>query len=116
LSAGAGLDDLTGGAGADLFVLDGPTATSADRIRDFVSGVDDIAIRSSDYGLPAGALDASYFALTTAAANVGHGRFLYNTTAGALMWDADGRAATTNVTVATLNPGQALALSDFLFV
>jgi len=117
LFGGAGLDDLTGGAGADLFVLDGPTGTSADRIRDFVSGVDDVAVRSSDYGLPAGASsDASYFALTTAAADVGHGRFLYNTTTGALAWDADGRAATANATIATFNPGQALAFSDFLFL
>jgi Big-like domain-containing protein/hemolysin type calcium-binding protein len=116
LVGGAGLDDLTGGAGVDLFVLDGPVGAAADRIRDFVSGVDDVGVRSSDYGLPAGPLDASYFALSTAATNVDHGRFLYNRTAGTLMWDADGRAATANVAVATFNPGQALALSDFLFL
>jgi Ca2+-binding RTX toxin-like protein len=116
LVGGAGLDDLTGGAGADLFVLEGPVGAAADRIRDFVSGVDDVGVRSSDYGLPAGALDASYFALSTAAANVDHGRFLYNRTAGTLMWDADGRAATANVAVATFNPGQALAFSDFMFM
>ena len=117
LFGGAGLDDLTGGGGADLFVFDGPTGTSADRVRDFVSGVDDVAVRGSDYGLPAGAAsDASYFALTTAAADVGHGRFLYNTTSGALAWDADGRAATANTTIATFNPGQVLAFSDFLFL
>jgi Ca2+-binding RTX toxin-like protein len=117
LSGGAGLDDLTGGTGADVFLFDGPTGTSADRVRDFVSGVDDLAVRGSDYGLAAGALpDASYFALSAAAADVGHGRFLYNTTTGALAWDADGRAATANATIATLNPGQLLAASDFLIL
>jgi Ca2+-binding RTX toxin-like protein len=117
LSGGAGLDDLTGGAGADVFVFDRPTGTSADRVRDFVSGIDEVAVRGSDYGLATGALsDASYFALSAAAANVDHGRFLYNTTTGALAWDADGRAATANVTIATFNPGQVLAFSDFLFL
>jgi Ca2+-binding RTX toxin-like protein len=115
LFGGAGLDDLTGGAGADLFVFDAPNGTSADRVRDFVSGTDDLAVRGSDYGLTAGALpDASYFALTAAAADVAHGRFLYNPTTAALAWDADGRAATANVTIATLNPGQSLAFGDFL--
>ncbi len=113
----AGLDDLTGGAGADVFVFDRPSGTSADRIRDFVSGTDDLAVRGSDYGLKAGALpDASYFALTAAAADVNHGRFLYNPTTAALAWDADGRAATANVTIATLNPGQSLAFGDFLIL
>ena len=117
LFGGAGLDDLTGGAGADLFVFDRPSGTSADRVRDFVSGTDDLAVRGSDYGLTAGALpDASYFALTAAAADVDHGRFLYDTTTAALAWDADGHAATANVTIATLNPGQSLALSDFLIL
>jgi Ca2+-binding RTX toxin-like protein len=117
LFGGAGLDDLTGGTGADLFVLDRATGTSADRVRDFVSGIDDLAVRGSDYGLAAGALpDASYFALSGAAADVGHGRFLYNAATGALAWDADGRAATANVSIATLNAGQVLAVSDFLIL
>ena len=117
LTGGADLDDLTGGAGADLFIFDKPTGTSADRVRDFVSGIDDLAVRGSDYGLAAGALpDASYLALSAAAASVNHGRFLYNATTGILAWDADGRAATANVTIATLNPGQSLALDDFLIL
>jgi Ca2+-binding RTX toxin-like protein len=115
LFGGAGLDDLTGGSGTDLFVFDAPSGTSADRVRDFVSGTDDLAVRGSDYGLAAGALpDASYLALAAAAADVDHGRFLYNPTTAALAWDADGRAATANVTIATLNPGQSLAFGDFL--
>jgi Ca2+-binding RTX toxin-like protein len=117
LSGDAGLDDLTGGAGADVFVLDRATGISVDRIRDFVSGLDDLAVRGSDHGLSAGALpDASWFAPSTAAANASHGRFLYNATSGILAWDADGRAATANVTIAALNPGQSLTLNDFLVV
>ena len=114
LTGGAGLDDLAGGAGADFFILDRPSGTSADQIRDFVSGTDVLAFRGSDYGLAAGALpDASYFALTAGATDVGHGRFLYNQATGTLSWDADGQAATANVTVATLNPGQPLDIDDF---
>jgi hypothetical protein len=98
-----------------MFVLDGPNGTSADRVRDFLSGTDDFAFRGSDYGLAAGALpDASYFALATNAAEVDHGRFLYNAATGNLAWDADGHAATANVTIATLNLGQSLTLNDFL--
>jgi len=115
LVGGAGTDDLTGGTGADLFVLDGPVGTSADRVRDFVSGTDDFAVQGSDYALAAGALpDASYFALATNAADVDHGRFLYNAAAGSLAWDGDGNATTANVTIATLNLGQSLTLNDFL--
>jgi len=114
LTGGAGLDDLAGGAGADFFILDRPNGTSADQIRDFVSGTDTLAFRGSDYGLAPGALpDASYFAQTAGAADVGHGRFLYNQATGTLSWDADGHAATANVTVATLTPGQSLDPDDF---
>jgi Ca2+-binding RTX toxin-like protein len=117
LFGGAGLDALTGGGGADLFVFDAPSGTSADRVRDFVSGTDKLAVRGSDYALAAGALpDASYFALSAAAADVDHGRFLYDPTTAVLAWDADGHAATANVTIATLTPGQSLTLGDFLVV
>src|SRR5262245_12542733 len=88
-----------------FFVLDRASGTSADQIRDFVSGTDTLAVRGSDYGLAAGTLpDASYFALAGDATDVGHGRFLYNQATANLSWDADGQAATANVTIATLSP------------
>lgn len=53
LTGGAGRDTLYGGAGADVFTFieagdSGRNAGSADRIMDFVSGIDDINLRALD--------------------------------------------------------------------
>lgn len=115
LIGGAGVDRLYGGAGNDQFVFDAANGTSADRIMDFRRG-DLLVVNAADYGLTAGALpDASYFA-TAGAANVDHGRFLYSSADRSLSWDADGNAATANVTIATFNKSVTLSESDFLVI
>jgi large repetitive protein len=115
LVGGAGIDKLTGGNGNDQFVFDAANGTSADRVMDFKRG-DLLVVNAADYGLTAGLLpDASYFA-NAGAANVDHGRFLYNSTDRSLSWDADGNAATANVTIATFNKSVTLSDSDFLVI
>ena len=115
LTSGAGADKLYGGAGNDRFIFDKATGTSADKVMDFKAG-DKLAVNAADYGLDAGALpDAGYFA-SGAAANVGHGRFLYTSANRSLAWDADGNAATANVVIATFDTKVTLSFADFLVI
>ena len=117
LFGGTGIDELTGGSGADRFVFDGPVGSGIDKVKDFAHGTDTLALDGSLFGLSAGALPgASYFALAAGASDIDHGRFLYDTVALLLSWDADGRAGTANAGIATFNSSASLSVSDiFLF-
>jgi Bacterial Ig domain/RTX calcium-binding nonapeptide repeat (4 copies) len=115
LYGGAGLDKLTGGNGNDVFVFGAADATSKDRISDFKTG-DKLAFAAADYDLDLGALpDASYLA-KTGAANVDHGRFLYDSASRTLSWDDDGMAATANIAITTFDKSVNLTLSDFMVI
>ena len=114
LFGGAGLDRYTGGNGNDYFVFDFANGASTDRVADFKTG-DKLAVYASDYGLAAGALpDASYFTSAALPAIVDHGRFIYNSSARSLSWDADGNAATANALIATFDSKVTLSSLDFL--
>jgi len=114
LSGGAGHDRLVGNAAAtDYFGLSGPDASSSDVFASFTSGTDKIVLNGADYGLAAGALDASHYQVG-AAATGSVGTFLYNPSTGILSWDADGAAAGAAVTVATFVGSSAPVLSDFV--
>jgi Ca2+-binding RTX toxin-like protein len=54
LAGGPGLDTLSGGSGADSFLLGPPSGLSTDTIMDFESGINIIQVMASDYGLVAG--------------------------------------------------------------
>lgn len=102
LMGGTGVDVLFGAQGADKFLLTGPTAGNWDRIGDFsVAQGDLLVVNQGEYGLGYGEefLHAADFALVGSAANVGHGRFLFNDATNVLFWDTDGNAATANLQV-----------------
>ena len=89
-----------------------------DTIPDF-SG-DKIAISKSGFlggltGLGGSLPDATWLVTSSApTANTNaHGQFLYNTSTGALSWDADGSGAGQAVQIATLTGAPALNLSHF---
>lgn len=121
LDGGAGLDTLTGGAGADTFSFS--TALSAtgnvDRIKDFSVADDTIRLENGVFKAlgNAGALAPANLragANVTTAAD-GNDFLLYNSTTGALYYDADGSgAAFSAVRFATLTTGLALTAADFL--
>ena len=93
LDGGIGADTLTGGAGVDHFVFNTADAfIHIDTITDFVSGVDKIDLSASIFkGL--GAVGTS----------IGLGSYLlYNSTSGALSYDADGVGGKMAITIATL--------------
>jgi Ca2+-binding RTX toxin-like protein len=104
----AGNDVLVGGAGKDNFYFD--TALSADtnrdRIEDFVVADDTIRLQDAVFSaLPTGLLaaDAFWSASAASGAHDTSDRVIYNTTTGALYYDADGSGtAATAVQFATL--------------
>lgn len=118
LNGGLGNDTLTGGAGNDVFVFDSAlnASTNKDTLSDFTVGQDNIQLSQAIFtALSAtGTLAAEYFrSSTTGAAADGNDYFLYNTTTGALLYDADGNGQGTAVQFATLTTKPTLTAADF---
>jgi serralysin len=110
LAGGTGVDVMTGGLGADVFVLlpfDGSTSANFDTIKDFVSGTDHISL--GDYHLADGAGLIGTHAFSGAA-----GELRYTVAGTALKVEldvnGDGVADLTFLMVKTLT----LISSDFL--
>jgi Ca2+-binding RTX toxin-like protein len=99
IAGGAGNDVLTGGGGQDTFLFDVLTG-SVDTITDYTPSDDVLQFAStgvfSGLTTTSGTLSANEFefgaGLTSAATTAG--RFVYNTTSGALYYDADGLSGT----------------------
>jgi len=105
----AGNDTLTGNGGADIFRI----GSGLDNITDFASGVDRIALSNASF-----AHTATLAVVAGAGAQVANSTnstFLYNSTSGALSYDADGTGAGIAIQLAQLNPGLTLTVSDFIF-
>ncbi|WP_448538895.1 calcium-binding protein [Sphingobium yanoikuyae] len=114
-----GNDVLSGGAGRDSFGFDAaPGAGDLVQITDF-SVADDIILLSHDQFGPIGSgsggwglLDPDAFVIGNVAADA-NDRILYDSTTGALFYDADGNGAGAAVQFALLTPGLALTSADF---
>jgi serralysin len=117
LNGKGGNDTLVGFAGADQFLFDSaPAAGNVDYLADFLAGTDRIVLDDAAFaGLGLGALSADAF-VTGAAAGDGSDRIIYNSTTGALLFDADGNGAGAAIQFAQLSAGTALSASDFLVI
>ncbi|MBC7987058.1 MAG: pre-peptidase C-terminal domain-containing protein [Sphingomonadaceae bacterium] len=113
LVGGGGKDRLKGGEDADQFVLD--DISLKDKIIDFESGIDEIALDGGVFGLPPGALAPSRFVIGTAAGDA-NDRIIYDAIKGKLYFDADGNGAGAKVLIATLGGDPPLAASDFIVI
>jgi Ca2+-binding RTX toxin-like protein len=121
LSGGNGNDTLTGGAGVDRFIFDtiANAATNMDTIADFLSGTDKLVFDAAAFaGLTGGNLstDAFWSGAGVSTAHDATDRFIYNSTSGALYYDADGNAAgSAAVQIALIGTGThpVLSYSDF---
>ena len=113
----AGSDILTGGAGADTFVFNSALgATNVDTITDYNAVADTIQLDDAVFtALVAGALDAAAFRDGTRALDASD-RIIYDTTNGALLYDADGNGAGLAVRFATLSTGLTLSEADFFVI
>ncbi len=122
---GEGNDTLTGGAGTDGFGFDAAAnaSTNLDTISDFAPGSDKVILARSEFAAlsPTGGgilpLVASNFVggagITTAAD--ADDFVIYNSTTGALYYDADGNGSVSSpIQLATLTGAPALTASDFM--
>ena len=121
LIGGSGNDTLIGGSGVDQFRFQGflgpqifPSfETGFDRILDFQSGTDKIALSSTGFS------HSATFSLVQNGdpqATTAESTFLYNVNSGILSYDLDGSEGGQAVVVlAQLNAGLTLAIGDFLF-
>jgi Ca2+-binding RTX toxin-like protein len=114
LNGGLGADRLVGLGGADSFAFTTTLGNgNVDTLTDFAHGTDKILLDHAVFaGLSAGALGAGAFVTGSAAAD-GDDRIIYNSTTGALFFDADGSGSGAAVQFATLQPGLGLGAADF---
>ena len=118
ISGGAGTDAISGGTGADTLVFNNLSA--ADTVTDFVVGEDLIRLAKSAMAAlgATGALTASEF-VSGAGLAVGQDasdRVVYNTTDGALYYDADGSGAGAAVLLATFTGAPELTVAHFTVI
>jgi Ca2+-binding RTX toxin-like protein len=108
LTGAVGNDMLTGGDGNDVFIFNTTlnAKTNLDTITDFISGNDEIQLSKAIFkGLTAtGDLSdvAFYVAADAVKGNDADDRVIYNTTTGALYYDADGSGKGAAVQVALI--------------
>ena len=109
LTGGDGSDILTGGSGADYFVFNvKPNASSnLDTVTDFQPGADELQFSKAIFtalGSKTGELSGDKFwsGATAVSAHDSTDRIIYNTTTGALYYDADGIGGAAAVQVAII--------------
>lgn len=117
LIGGLGNDTPTGGAGNDIFIFDTAlnATTNKDTLSDFVVGQDIIKLDKDVFTAltTVGTLSAANFkSSTNGTAGDANDYILYNTTSGALLYDADGNGSGAAVQFATLTTKPAITASD----
>ncbi|MEZ0168380.1 Ig-like domain-containing protein [Microvirga sp. TS319] len=115
---GAGNDVLNGGDGYDTFVFDTALgANNVDTIEDFNPAFDTIQLSKAVFTAftKVGPLAAGSFVIGTKALDADD-RIIYDSSAGALYYDADGNGAGQAVKFANIGKGLALTYLDFQIV
>jgi Ca2+-binding RTX toxin-like protein len=114
LDGGGGADTLMAGSGADQFRFDAP-GNGVNRIIGFKVGVDHIALNQTGFGL--NGLSSVEFDIGSSPNAVadGHAQILYNTSTGALYFDASGGDGHL-VQLANLDGHPALTAASFTLV
>ncbi|MEJ1119230.1 calcium-binding protein [Phyllobacterium sp. CCNWLW109] len=119
ISGGAGVDTLTGGEGRDAFVFNtvANSTTNRDTITDFNVVADTVWMDNAAFAALGanGTLAAGAFHIGAGAADASD-RIIYNSSSGALYYDADGSGSGAAVQFATLGKGLALTNTDFLVI
>jgi Ca2+-binding RTX toxin-like protein len=112
-----GSDELTGGADADSFVFSTQLkSTNVDTIADFIVADDTILLDDAVFsGLTEGALAAGTLVIGSSAADA-NDRIIYNSSTGALSFDADGSGSGRAVLFARLDAGLLLTADDFTVI
>lgn len=122
LNGGAGNYALIGGIGNDVFVFNSATANNLDTILDFTTGADKIQLSKSIFanlGATGNLTENSFWSAAGAVkGNDANDRVVYNTTTGALYYDADGSGSGAYVQIALLGTSShpAMAFTDFVVI
>ena len=121
LSAGHAADVLIGAGGNDTFAFSS-TSVGSETIVDFTHGVDILQISVAGAGFAGHGLVANAAATVINAVSIGttnggtNGNFIFDTTAHALYWDANGGSGTDAVLLAQLQNVNSLSTFDFHLV
>ena len=120
LIGGLGNDKLTGGLGKDVFIFNTATANNIDTIFDFESGTDKIQLSNSIFTTAGSSLTNLTF-YSAAGAMVGRDlddRIIYNTSTGALYYDADGsgNGAAVQIAIVGTSSHPNIAFTDFAVI
>jgi Ca2+-binding RTX toxin-like protein len=120
LNGGLGNDTLAGGVGNDVFVFNTALgATNIDSVTDFIATDDTIRLSKTIFSkiINTGMLNMGRFcASTDGSAADADDYILYNTSTGALFYDADGNKVGTAVQFATLDAKPPITNTDFMVV
>ena len=116
LIGGQGDDILTGDAGRDTFRIQSPTE-ALNTITDFASAEDVIEVKQFKFlaGLTKGVLAATQFELGIGATS-SDTRFIYDQSAGNLLFDANGSASGGQILIATLSNQSTLTNTDIVVI
>jgi Ca2+-binding RTX toxin-like protein len=121
VAGGTGNDTLYGGTGADSFVFREMGTANADRVNDFASGSDKLALDDAAF-TAVGAMgnfaagDARFWSSSTGTAHDANDRVIYNTSTGSLYYDADGSGAGAAQLVATVSGNPTITASDIVVI
>lgn len=115
LIGGVGQDTLNGAPDADQFRFDDIAVGGHDRILDFTSGDDEIALLGAAFGLTPGALGGNRFVVADQAQDASD-RVIYDAATGKLWFDPDGTGAAAQTKIAVLSGLPTLAANDFTVI
>jgi Ca2+-binding RTX toxin-like protein len=118
LNGGAGSDELRGDAGKDNFIFNSALGNGIDKIVNFSVVDDTINLENKIFTALIGnsrALPVANFIIGNAALD-GNDFVVYDSTTGALSYDADGSRIGAAVQIATLGTGLALTNADFVVI
>ncbi|PYF12703.1 hemolysin type calcium-binding protein [Rhodobacter viridis] len=113
LDGGKGIDVLKGGDGADVFLFHG-ISDGGDKISDFVSGIDHIALEAANFGFARLVAGGNFLVGESAVAVSAAPTLIYHSASGILSYDADGTGGMAETTLAKLVNAPALTVDDFL--
>jgi Ca2+-binding RTX toxin-like protein len=117
LAANGVKDQMTGGAGADIFVFynsDSPATAMNATITDFQTGTDFLSVAYANYGAIYGVIDSSEFLSGRGLkSSTNDAVLVYDTAAGNLYLDADGKGIGKGLLIVTLIGKPSLSAADF---
>ena len=117
LAANGIKDQMTGGVGSDTFVFynsDSPATAMNTTITDFQSGTDFLCMAYANYGAIYGAIDSSKFSSGRGLkSSTNDAVLIYDTAAGNLYLDADGKGFGKGLLIVTLTGKPTLSAADF---